>query len=56
MTYYQVGTLLITMIMIRRVDGHDQEFIHQRHSAGWMVWRENMRGKTEMVWTRSEER
>ena len=30
--------------------------VHQRDSTGGKVWRENTRGKTEMVWTPSEER
>ena len=37
----------------------DQELIHQsrqRDSTGGTVWRENTRGKTEVVWTCTEER
>ena len=37
-------------------NGQDQEWVHQRDSTGGKVWRENTRGKTEMVWTPSEER
>ena len=37
-------------------NGQDQEVVHQRDSTGWKVWRENSRGKTEMVWTCTEER
>ena len=37
-------------------NGQYQERVHQRDSTGGKVWRENTRGKTEMVWTPSEER
>ena len=36
--------------------GQDQEWVHQRDSTDGKVWRENTRGKTEMVWTPTEER
>ena len=40
------------MIFIRSdTNGQDQELLHQRDSTGGMVWRENTRGKTEVVWT-----
>ena len=37
-------------------NGQDQESVHQRDSTGGKVWRENSRGKTEVVWTPTEER
>ena len=35
-------------------NGQDQEWVHQRDSTGGTVWRENTRGKTEVVWTPEE--
>ena len=32
-------------------NGQDQECVHQKDRAGGTVWRENMRGRTEVVWT-----
>ena len=45
------------MIFIRSdTNGQDREWVHLRDSTGGTVWRENTRGKTEVVWTCTEER
>ena len=46
----------VTIFVGSDKNGQDQEWVHQRDSAGGKVWRENMWGKTEMVWTYTEER
>ena len=46
----------VTIFIRSDKNGQDQECVHQRHSAGGTVGRENSRGKTEMVWTPTEER
>ena len=45
------------MIFIRSDKNEQgQERVHQRNGRCGTVWRENMRGKTEVVWTCTEER
>ena len=45
------------MILVRRDrNGYNQERVHQSDSTGGMAWRENTRGKTEMVSTFMKER
>ena len=42
---------------VTRMDKIMQECVglHQRDNTGGKVWRENTRGKTEVVWTSTEE-
>ena len=41
---------------VTRMDKIRNEYIRGTDSTGGKVWRENSRGKTEMVWTPTEER
>ena len=46
----------VTIFIRSDKNWQDQEWVYQRDSTGGMVWRENTRGKTEVVWTRMRER
>ena len=46
----------VTLFITSDKNGQNQELVHQRDSTGGTVWRENTRGKTQMVWTCTEER
>ena len=46
----------VTIFLRSDKNGQYPEWVHQRDSASGTVWRENTRGKTEVVWTWTEER
>ena len=45
----------VTIFVRSDKTGQDQERVHQRNSASGTVWTENTRGKTEVIWTCTEE-